>query len=214
MRRRQFAAVPWLLLGPALSPSAGADPNLWSLLRNGGQVILMRHSQTDPGVGDPPGMVLDDCSTQRNLSKPGRVHAREVGRMFRQQGVEVEQLLSSPWCRCLDTARLAFQAEPQVSAALGNLFGREDPKGRQVQRLKPLVSGKPAKGNRVLVSHGSTILALTGTSLDPGELLILTPQGAGQFAVAGRLVVPAPGSGGPLPAIAPAVTGRPTSGRP
>ena len=192
MRRRLVTAAPLLLLGLAWGLSAGANPALWPLLKGGGQVILMRHSQTEPGLGDPEGMLLEDCSTQRNLSKPGRVHAREVGRAFRQRGVEVEQVLSSPWCRCLDTARLAFDAEPQISPALGNLYGRSELQARQAPRWKPLLSGKPRKGNRVLVSHGSTIAAMTGTYLAPGEMLVVTPQGDGGHIVIGRLTVPAP----------------------
>ena len=69
-------------------------------------------------------MVLHDCRTQRNLSDEGRAHARQVGEAFRAQGVPVAQVLSSPWCRCLETARLAFGVSPEVSTALNNLFGR------------------------------------------------------------------------------------------
>src|SRR5262249_12841152 len=69
-----------LLVLCALGPAAlRADDALWSLLRAGGQVVLLRHDKTDPGVGDPPGMKLDDCATQRNLSDEGRAHARRLG---------------------------------------------------------------------------------------------------------------------------------------
>ena len=68
-----------LLASLAWTPLASADEALWSLLKGGGQVILIRHALTSPGVGDPEGMKLDDCSTQRNLSDEGRVHARQLG---------------------------------------------------------------------------------------------------------------------------------------
>jgi broad specificity phosphatase PhoE len=170
---------------------AHADEALWRMLKAGGQVVLLRHAATTPGVGDPDGMVLDDCRTQRNLSEEGRAHAKQLGEAFRARGVPVEQVLSSPWCRCLETARLAFGASPEVSTALSNLFGRSDPQGQQVGRLKALVSRKPGAGNVVMVSHGSTIAALTGVSPAQGEMVIVTPQGVGKFAVAGRLDVPA-----------------------
>ena len=181
----------WLLMLVLAIPAAHADEALWSLLKGGGQVVLIRHALTTPGVGDPQGMVLADCATQRNLSDEGRSHARQVGDAFRVRAIPVGRLVSSPWCRCLETARLAFGKEPQTSTALSNLFGRGDPQGRQVAQLRDLVSRKPTAGNTVMVSHGSTILALTGVSPGTGEMVIVTPQGEGKFAVAGRLAVPA-----------------------
>ncbi len=188
-RRHVLAALStgWLAGNPA---AARADEALWALLKAGGQVVLMRHAVTTPGVGDPQGMQLEDCGTQRNLSDAGRAHARQVGEAFRQRGVAVAQLISSPWCRCLETARLAFGMTPEVSPALGNLFGRGDPGGRQVAQMKALVAARPATGNRVLVSHGSTIMALAGSSLGTAEMLVVTPQAGGGFEVAGRLAVP------------------------
>jgi broad specificity phosphatase PhoE len=187
INRRAIAAA---LLALAAVPGAQADDSLWASLKGGGQVVLMRHALTTPGVGDPEGMRLDDCATQRNLSDAGRAHAKQVGEAFRARKIPVAQVLSSPWCRCLETARLAFGTEPQASPALSNLFGRGDPQGRQVAEMRLLVSRKPAGGNLVLVSHGSTILALTGVSLATGEMVVVTPQGDGRFALAGRLEVP------------------------
>ena len=187
MKRRAIAAALLLLV---LS-GAHADEPLWNLLKGGGQVVLMRHALTTPGAGDPEGMRLGDCTTQRTLSAEGRAHAKQVGEAFRARAIPVAQVLSSPWCRCLETARLAFGKEPQPSPALGNLFGRADPQGRQVAQMRSLVSRKPPGGNLVLVSHGSTILALTGVSPATGEMVVVTPQGDDKFVVAGRLEVPA-----------------------
>lgn len=188
MGRRAIAAA---LLVFSIIPHAHADEALWALLKGGGQVVLMRHAATTPGVGDPEGMRLADCATQRNLSDEGRAHAREVGAAFRARAIPVTQVLSSPWCRCLETARLAFGIDPTPSPALGNLFGRGDPQGRQVAQMRTLVTRRPDGGNQVLVSHGSTILALTGVSPAMGEMVVVTPQDGGKFAVAGRLEVPA-----------------------
>ena len=102
---------------------AHADEALWAQLRAGGLVVFIRHADTDPGVGDPPGFRLDDCKSQRNLSAAGREQARRLGEVFRRERVPVAQVLSSEWCRCRDTATLAFERyEPW--AALNNLFGR------------------------------------------------------------------------------------------
>ena len=179
-----------LLTFPA---AARASEPLWTLLKGGGQAVLVRHAITTPGVGDPPDMRLDDCASQRNLTDAGRAHARRVGEAFRARGIVVDRLLTSPWCRCIETARLAWgtaRLSAEVWTPLGNLYGRAERQAEQVREMRALVGERHAGGNLVLVSHGSTISALTGVSPDPAELVIVTPQGGGRFSVAGRLVVP------------------------
>lgn len=165
-----------------------AQEAVWSLLKHGGQIVLMRHAVTTPGAGDPPGFRLDDCSTQRNLTDRGRMDAKRVGDAFLARGIAVERVLASPWCRCIETANLAF-GNAETTHALGNLFMRPENQDRQLREMRQLVES-PKAGNRVLVSHGSTILALTGVSLDTAEMLIVTPQARGEFVVQGRLSVP------------------------
>lgn len=177
--------------------TAGADEAMWALLKGGGRVALIRHAQTVAGVGDPPGMRLDDCGTQRNLSEQGRQDAVALGQEFRRRGVPVAQLLSSPWCRCLETARLAFRSEPKVHEALSNLYGRSEFAGSQVAQLKALIArgsrnggADGPRGNMVLLTHGSTIHALSGVSPASGEVVVLSPQPDGGFRVAGRIGLP------------------------
>jgi phosphohistidine phosphatase SixA len=176
----------------AWAPFALADDALWALLKGGGQVVLIRPALTTPGVGDPDGMKLDDCSTQRNLSDEGRRNAQQLGEAFRQRGIVVGRLLSSPWCRSIETAKLAFGRTPDVTPTLANLFGRSGESDRQLAGLRPLAGQKLAIGNTVMVSHGSTIVALTGISPDTGEMVVLTPQGDGRFRVAGRMIAHKP----------------------
>ncbi len=171
-----MAGVRILLFACLLLPgSLLADEKLWSLLERGGQVVLIRHAATTPGAGDPPGMRLDDCGTQRNLSEEGRAHARRIGEEFRRRKIPVEQLLSSPWCRCLETARLAF-GEPQIAQSLSNHFGRQETRAQQVHAIRALLE-RPKSGTRMLVSHGSTILALTGVSPATGEMVLVSREG-------------------------------------
>jgi broad specificity phosphatase PhoE len=174
-----------LLMLPSAAP---ANEALWSQLKKGGQIVLMRHAVTTQGVGDPPGFRLDDCGTQRNLTDHGREDAKRVGAAFRLRGITVERVLTSPWCRCIETANLAF-GKAEVSSALGNLFTHPENRERQVRDMRALVDTARA-ANWVLVSHGATIAALTGVSLDTAEMLIVTPQQGGGFAVLGRLSVP------------------------
>ena len=173
-----------------LAANAVAEEEPWALLRQGGHVVLLRHAQTTPGIGDPPGMRLDDCGTQRNLSPEGREHARRIGEEFRLFRVPVDMVLSSEWCRCVETAGLAFGGTADVWPALNNLFGRPENRQKQVDELAARIGAWRGKGNLVLVTHGSTILALTRAGVQMGEMVILSPKGEKNFAVVGRASTP------------------------
>jgi broad specificity phosphatase PhoE len=184
-----FAWIRWIVLVAAFVPTSYAVANeaVWKALAGGGHVVMIRHTITTAGVGDPAGMRLDDCSSQRNLTDEGRRHAREIGEAFHMRGIAIDRVLSSPWCRCLETARLAFAAAER-EPALGNLFGRPEQAASQVEAMRKIVGAHRGPGNLVLVSHGSTIAALTGVSPATGELVVLSPGADGGFQLAGRMV--------------------------
>src|SRR6266446_4649536 len=128
-----MAPLRWLtatvLCASAIS-TATATESIWEALRTPGSVVVLRHSYA-PGTFDPPSARLDDCSTQRNLDASGRAQARRIGEAFRQNGIAVGAVLSSPRCRCLDTARLAFgKAEPW--GVLGGALRDENLRKRQL----------------------------------------------------------------------------------
>jgi phosphohistidine phosphatase SixA len=185
-----YAALLGLALLLALADTATASEELWALLQKGGQVVMIRHAITTPGVGDPPGMRLDDCSTQRNLTDQGRQDSRRLGEAFRARKIPVGTVLSSPWCRCIETARLAFGVAPETWAPLGNLFGRSELGAGQVREMRARVGDYRGAPNLIMVTHGSTIQALAGINPNTAEMVILTPGGDTRFTVAGRLSVP------------------------
>jgi len=178
------------LLAALLAPAAAlADEALWELVAQGGQVLFPRHSATTPGVGDPPGFRPEDCATQRNLSAEGREHARRLGAELARRQIPVADVLASPWCRCVETAELAF-GRATVWRPLSNLFGRPQAADRQVREMRKRIAAHGRKGSLVLVSHGSTAGALTGAHPAMGEMLVLTPLPGGNFRLGGRLSVP------------------------
>ncbi len=180
---RLVSVLALFLLAPT---GVAADEALWTLLRGGGQVVLMRHATTTPGVGDPPVFKLADCSTQRNLTEAGRDEARRVGAAFRSRGIPVGRVLSSHWCRCLETARLAFgRVEPWEP--LDSVFEERAREPERTRAVRGLAGERPATGNLVLVTHGANILALTGVNPVPGEFVTLVPETGGRFRVVGRL---------------------------
>jgi broad specificity phosphatase PhoE len=139
-------------------------------------------------VGDPPGFRLEDCATQRNLSEAGRAQARRLGEAFRARAVPVGEVLSSPWCRCLETGRLAFgRAEPW--SALDSQFQDQSRATEQARAVRERAGRRPVSGNLVMISHGANIVAWTGVYPAQGEMVIVTPREDGAFVVAGKLSV-------------------------
>src|SRR6478672_3292477 len=131
-------------LGLAALPLwAATDPDAEALLRRGGVVIAFRHALA-PGTFDPPGFRLGDCSTQRNLNDEGRSQARRAGDWFRARGLEPARVRSSPWCRCVDSATLAF-GTPEVWPALGSPRGApETTSARHLRELHQALAAAAA----------------------------------------------------------------------
>lgn len=188
MRRGALVLLAVLCLATtAVGRAAEPAAELLAALRTGGHVLLIRHAQTDPGIGDPPGFRVDDCGTQRNLSAAGREQARALGAALRTLGIPVAEVRSSQWCRCLDTARLAFaeQAPVRPWPALNSFFGDAASEPARTQALRAAVAAAPAATNVVWVTHQVNITAVTGMVPAPGEIVIVR-RGPGTPVVAGR----------------------------
>lgn len=165
---------------------AHADDRFWSLLREGGCVVLMRHAQTDAGIGDPPDLRLGDCSTQRNLSEDGREQARRAGEAFTRQGIVLSQVRSSAWCRCTDTADLAF-GRHQIWPAINSFF-RDSGGDAQTREVLQGVQSLRRPDNWMLVTHQVNISALTGEYPSMGEMFVTRPTGGERLRVMARRV--------------------------
>ena len=167
----------WAGAGIARAETADAI----ALMREGGHLLLVRHAATESGVGDPPAFRLDDCSTQRNLSEAGRGEARRLGEALRAHGVPVAEVRSSRWCRCLDTARLAFAPQLPVAgwAPLDSLFGNRSAEPARSRAALAALAELPADSNWVWVTHRANIAALTGVSVALGEVLVARPEAGG-----------------------------------
>jgi phosphohistidine phosphatase SixA len=185
----------WCVVGRAvlvgvlalLAPSpAWTEGPVWDALRSGGKIVILRHASTEPGLGDPPGFRLDDCATQRNLSEAGRVEARRIGAAFVRRAVPVSRVLSSRWCRCVETARLAFgRVEPW--APLDSFFDDRSREPQQTRAVRSLIAEPLTGGNLILVTHQVNITALTGIVPGTGEMAVLSPEPGGRFTIVGRL---------------------------
>ena len=169
----------------ALPLRAAASDAVAQALRAGaaaGSVLMLRHTLA-PGTFDPPGFTLGDCATQRNLSDEGRRQARQIGAWFAARQLRPVRVRSSPWCRCLDTARGAFGDRTEAWAALGSPRAGND--ATNAQALWQLRAGLAAvvqrqAGFEVWVTHMFVFSAWLGEGAGTGDgvLLGLAPDGS------------------------------------
>jgi phosphohistidine phosphatase SixA len=165
-------------------------PNTWALGRSGdawaagrGRVLLLRHARA-PGTFDPPEFRLGDCSTQRNLDPAGRAQAVGIGQWFKKQGLMPKAVRSSPWCRCMDTATLAF-GRADAWDMLGSPAELSEPqKAQQLASLRrALTEVRKEGGLHVWVSHMFVQQDLSGASTAAGEGLLIEAAADGQASV-------------------------------
>jgi phosphohistidine phosphatase SixA len=168
-------ALAALAISLVAAPAAVADDSgeAWAALVKGGSVALVRHGNAPPGYGgDPPGFKIDDCATQRNMDEKGRAQAKAVGEAFRQHAVRVDKILSSPWCRCLETAQLMalgpFEGTMAVAAS--------DRSPDRLIALKQMVSGWRGPGTLVVVTHALTVQGLVGIMPGQAETVVIRPK--------------------------------------
>lgn len=179
-----LAAVPCLALLPAHASAADA----WAELTQPGAVVLFRHA-TAPGIGDPAGFRLNDCSTQRNLDDKGRAEARRLGEQFRSRKVTVGAVLSSQWCRGRETARLAFGSEAvKDEPAFNSFFSRSAGiSEQQTAQARAILARWRGPGTLVVVTHQVNITALTGAYATSAEGVVLRPAADGSLKVVGSI---------------------------
>ncbi len=187
-RRRQSATlVAFLLLcnAPAFS-WATEEAALWTALRSGGHAALLRHALA-PGTGDPSDFTLSACETQRNLSDAGRRQAARIGARFRANGIPSAQVLSSQWCRCLETAQLLGLGPVAELLALNSFFRRPGRRDGQTRALQDWLAAQSLDRPVVLVTHQVNITALTGVYPASGELVIVRLADDGGISVVGTI---------------------------
>ena len=188
MKRRQlliltasgFALTPLML--QAQTPTTAALPDMALLLRKGACAVMLRHAQTEPGIGDPPGFRLDQCSTQRNLSAAGREQSIQIGQWFKANSLKPASVQTSAWCRCKETAELGF-GRYAVLDALGSTFDNrnshknqenQESQRRQTRQLHARLQTISAGQFEVWVTHQVNITALLGEVPAMGEAMLVS----------------------------------------
>ena len=172
MKKNIISLIVYLFLF-LFTSQLNASNQAWNLAQEGNKIILIRHSLA-PGGGDPPGFKINDCKTQRNLNRTGINQSKKIGKLFKKNKVPVDQVLSSQWCRCKDTAKYAFGNFKEFTA-LNSTFQSPYNKneGQQLKELYKFIKKWDGKGkNIVLITHYSIITAVTNAVPSSGEIVI------------------------------------------
>jgi hypothetical protein len=176
-----------VLLWCACTATAQVDPSVVDALRKGGFVLYVRHASTDFSQNDAAMKSYEDCASQRNLTDDGRAVAREIGVHVKRLAIPIGEVLASPFCRTMETARLAFGKARATNEVRGGPARPENP--ARYDELRKLLSSPVAKGeNRVISSHGNPFHAVAGPPyLAEGEIAVVRPEGAMRFSVVARI---------------------------
>jgi phosphohistidine phosphatase SixA len=175
-----------------LAPAACADDNaLWALLKQPGHAVLLRHSNAPGATPEPYGIDLKNCAIQRSLDDAGRAQARRIGDEFRKHGITNVRLVSSQFCRALETARLTRLGPVAELTALNQVF-LTDLSGMHetAEKTHKFMKAIPAKRLTMLVSHVSNIQSIAGANLSSGEMAVVHLDASGAVVVDGRIMIP------------------------
>ena len=155
-----------------LPVKADLNQNMIYELKQGGKLIFIRHAYA-PGGGDPINFDINNCSTQRNLSDSGRNQASEIGSFFKNNNILVDKVYSSEWCRCKETALIAFK-EFETKNFLNSFFSSKFTKNKdsQIEKLKEFINNWDGKNNVIFVTHYVVISEILNYAPSSGEIVI------------------------------------------
>ena len=146
--------------------------NLINQLEDGGKLIFIRHAYA-PGNGDPAGFNLNDCSTQRNLSDDGKKQAQRIGEFFNKNKIEIDKVLSSEWCRCKETAKIAFK-NYSTNSFLNSFYSSKFSKNKdkQVKAFNYYIKNLESEKNLIFVTHYVFISEVLNYGPSSGEIVV------------------------------------------
>ena len=151
---------------------ADSEKNIINELKNGGKLIFIRHAYA-PGSGDPSNFDISDCTSQRNLNNFGKIQSTKIGLFFSKNNILIDKVYSSEWCRCKETATIAFNSY-EVKKSLNSFFAEKFTKNKdlQVVNLKKFIKNWDGKKNLVFITHYVVISEILNYGASSGEIII------------------------------------------
>jgi phosphohistidine phosphatase SixA len=170
MTKFRYIAFVFFIFLSNFFPAFANEQEIIKILKEGGKIILIRHSEA-PGTGDPTNFDLNDCKTQRNLSKEGIEQAKRLGEFFGKNNIPFEKVYSSEYCRCKDTARYAFK-DFQTFSGLNSTFADPSKTPAYMKKTKEFIGKLDKNKNYIFVAHHTTLEGLTNQFANSGEMII------------------------------------------
>ena len=170
MKTLNFLVIIFICINPSVK--ADSKQNLINELQKGGKLIFIRHAYA-PGGGDPENFNIHDCSTQRNLSENGKIQSRKIGNFFTENKIKIEKVYSSEWCRCKETASLAFK-NFKTKSFLNSFFSSKfaQNKNSQMRDFQKFLLDWDEKTNLIFVTHYVVISEILDYPSSSGEIIV------------------------------------------
>ena len=167
-----FKIITIIFISLTSSIKADSQKKIINELKEGGKIIFIRHAYA-PGNGDPENFDKKDCSTQRNLNKDGIEQSKKIGQFFIKNQIIINEIFSSEWCRCKDTAKYAF-GKFKTFDALNSFYQAKffKNKDKQIKDLKKFIKTWDDDRNLILVTHYVVISEMLGVGVNSGEIIV------------------------------------------
>ena len=186
--KRNILSCLFFVAGMFSAPVSATSVNeLVMQMQSGNAVLMIRHALA-PGIGDPEGFDVNDCSTQRNLDGAGRKQAKAIGQWLRAHGIKNAKVFSSQWCRCMDTANLMGMGEVTPLPALNSFFESPQDRKPNLSAIRTFIHNNSKPGELIImVTHQVTISGITGNWTDSGHGKLVRPDSDGSIKLLGEL---------------------------
>ena len=154
------------------SIKADLNKNLINQLKEGEKLIFIRHAYA-PGSGDPTNFNLNDCSTQRNLNDNGIKQSQYIGNFFKANKIKIDKVISSEWCRCKETAKIAFK-NYSTNSFLNSFYSSKflKNKDKQVKAFNYYIKNLESKKNLIFLTHYVFISEVLNYGPSSGEIVV------------------------------------------
>ena len=151
---------------------ADSENQILDILKKGGNLIFIRHAYA-PGGGDPDNFDINDCSTQRNLSNEGKEQSKKIGKFFEENKIPISLVISSEWCRCKETANIAFK-NYETKNFLNSFYSEKFAKNKknQIDNLEEYIINWNSDKNLVMITHYVLISEVLNYTPRSGEIVI------------------------------------------
>jgi phosphohistidine phosphatase SixA len=180
-------------------PAIADTQQLIVALKQGGYVLVFRHSATDDSQKDVYPFRFDDMTAQRQLSEQGREMARQMGTAIKKLEIPIGDVYTSQLNRAVETGKLISGKDVKPVAALtdssaASASSMANPSGANAKAglaLKLLLDKPPLPAtNTFLVTHKTNIADAFGkeaSDVQEGEAFVYKSAQSGPATMVARI---------------------------